>query len=89
MQIKRTVGEKGQVVLPKDIRDYIGIKPGTEVSFEVREREIIIRTAADPAKFVEDFCNLPKLKKRLTTREIKRIIDEQYEEELPHALHRR
>lgn len=89
MQIKRIVGEKGQVVLPKDIRDYVGIKPGTEVSFEVREKEIVIKSAVDPVKFVEDFCNVPKLKKRLTTREIKRILDEQYEEEFAHVLRRR
>lgn len=83
MNIKRSVGEKGQVVLPKDIRDYVGIKPGSEVFFEVRGKEIIIKPSADPKQFVEDFCSIvPKNKRKsIDIKKIKRIRDEQYEVE--------
>ena len=37
MNIKRVMGEKGQVVVPKDIREHLGIRPGSEVVFEVEE----------------------------------------------------
>ncbi len=90
MNIKRTVGEKGQVVVPKDIRDYLGIKPGTEVIFEVKEKELVIKPAKSPKEFVEEFCNIvpKKYKKKLDIKKIKKIIDEQYEEEYE-LLHRR
>ena len=39
------VGAKGQVVIPKGIRDALGIKPGQEVVFERRGDEVILRSA--------------------------------------------
>lgn len=32
-----TVTDKGQVTVPKEIRDRIGIKPGSRLDFEVQE----------------------------------------------------
>jgi len=82
MEMKREVGEKGQIVLPKDIRDYVGIKPGSKVVFEVRGKEIIIKPEKSGKEFVEDFVNVPKkLRKSLNIKKIKKILDEQYEEE--------
>lgn len=43
------VGTKGQVVIPKAIRDQIGIRPGDEVSFDLEGEEIRIRRADDVA----------------------------------------
>jgi antitoxin PrlF len=41
------VGVKGQVVIPKAIREQIGIRPGDEVSFETSGDEVRIRRSAD------------------------------------------
>lgn len=41
------VGTKGQVVIPKAIRDEIGIGPGDEVDFEADDTEVRIRRAVD------------------------------------------
>lgn len=41
------VGVKGQVVIPKAIREEIGIGPGDEVAFEADGLEVRIRRAAD------------------------------------------
>lgn len=80
MNIKRTVGEKGQVVVPKDIREHLGIKPGSEVIFEVRGKEIVLKPGVDPKKFVEEFCSIrKKVKRRLDLKDIKKITEEQYE----------
>lgn len=41
------VGVKGQVVIPKAIREEIGIKPGDEVVFEPDGRDVRVRRVAD------------------------------------------
>lgn len=44
------VGAKGQVVIPKAIRDEIGIEPGDEVVFEPNGKEVRIHRLADDAE---------------------------------------
>lgn len=41
------VTEKGQVTIPKAIRESSGIGPGSEVDFELTEDGIVIRAAKD------------------------------------------
>jgi len=42
------VTEKGQVTIPKDLRDALGIGAGTEVEFERRKDAIVVRKAKTP-----------------------------------------
>lgn len=39
------VGAKGQVVIPKDLRDELGIEPGDEVTFWRQGDHVVVRTA--------------------------------------------
>lgn len=39
------VGAKGQVVIPKEIRDQLGIEAGDEVSFWLHEDHVAVRPA--------------------------------------------
>ncbi|MCS4540742.1 MAG: AbrB/MazE/SpoVT family DNA-binding domain-containing protein [Euryarchaeota archaeon] len=79
MKIRRVIGEKGQIVVPKDIREHLGIKPGTKIIFEVKEKEVILRPFKDPKQFVEEFCTVPK---KLTKKiDIEKIREKQIEEE--------
>ena len=39
------VTKKGQITIPYEIREKLGIKPGDIVVFEIRNKEIIIRKA--------------------------------------------
>ena len=43
------VGIKGQVVIPKAIRDRIGIRPGDKVAFDSDDQEVRIRRVEDIA----------------------------------------
>ncbi len=45
-----TLTVKGQVTIPKHIREALGLKPGMPVDFAVnRDGEVVIREADDPA----------------------------------------
>ena len=37
------VGPKGQVVIPKDLRDALGLEPGDEVSFWRQDDHVAVR----------------------------------------------
>jgi len=75
---------KGQVVIPKDIRKILGLETGEEVVFEVVNDEVRIKREEDVNKIVDDFFDVPgKKKKQSSIKEIKKIIYEQYDEEIP------
>lgn len=40
------VGPKGQVVIPKDLRDELGITPGSEVNFIRHENGVVVRPSS-------------------------------------------
>ena len=41
MGMKTTVSEKGQVTIPKAIRDKLGLRPGTIMDFDAIEGKLI------------------------------------------------
>lgn len=75
------MGSKGQIVIPKIVRDSLGMKPGEDVVMEVRDREALIRPGMSPKDFVEDFCSLSaeKLKKKI---DLERLLEQEAEERL-------
>ncbi len=81
---RKNVGSKGQVVIPKLMRDRLGLKPGVEVILEMREQEIIIKKPQVRGSYTEYFITTssPKIKKPI---DIKKLITQEVEER--HALH--
>ncbi|MEM2902099.1 MAG: AbrB/MazE/SpoVT family DNA-binding domain-containing protein [Candidatus Bathyarchaeia archaeon] len=77
--MRRSLGEKGQIVIPKDVRNYLGLKPGSEVILEVRGRELIVKPGEDPEKFVEEFVAVPKKLEKLDVKTLKKVLEEEYE----------
>ncbi|HEV2770306.1 MAG TPA: AbrB/MazE/SpoVT family DNA-binding domain-containing protein [Solirubrobacteraceae bacterium] len=53
------VGPKGQVVLPKHIRDDLGIAPGDEVEVRRVDGEIRIRRASEPRELLGILADAP------------------------------
>ena len=61
--MKAIVAERGQVTIPKALRDKLGIRPGTTLEFEASQGSLIARKAeTDPVSSVYG-C----LKKRMDT----------------------
>ncbi len=84
MIIKRQLGERGQVVIPKDIRQMLGLHSGESVVFEVKNDDVRMKKEQYPEEFLRDFLDVPgKKKKKSSIRQVKKIIMEQYDEEIP------
>jgi len=43
---RATVSEKGQVVIPKKLRDRLGIRAGAELEFEEERGRLVVRKVA-------------------------------------------
>ena len=51
MKVKRSVGKRGQVTLPKRIREELGLLPNSEVLFSVDGDKVVIES--EDESFVE------------------------------------
>lgn len=61
------VTSKGQVTVPKSVRDYLGLRPGTAVIFErLSSGEVVLRPARRAAK--TRLSPFAKLRGRATVR---------------------
>ncbi len=78
---KRNVGSKGQVVIPKRMREALGLKPGVEITLELRDKEIVIKKPEVKGSYTEYYITTssPKLKKEVN---LKELIEEEVEERL-------
>jgi len=84
VNLRRKVGQKGQIVIPKIVRESLGIRPGDEILMEIREEEVLIKASMNAEEFVENFCSV-KGKKLTKKVDLEKILDEEAEERL--ALH--
>ena len=83
MIARRAIGERGQFVVPKDIREQLGLHAGTEVTVEVEGNGMVVKPAKTPQQLVEEFCNASSKKVHMKGgyKWINKVLDEQYEEE--------
>jgi AbrB family looped-hinge helix DNA binding protein len=81
MELERTVSEKGQVVIPEDIRRKLGLKPGSDVIFDIQDGMVVIKPKKSAEQIVEEFCNIPlkSATKKPNIKKLKKIFEEEYE----------
>ncbi|HUZ79701.1 MAG TPA: AbrB/MazE/SpoVT family DNA-binding domain-containing protein [Thermoplasmata archaeon] len=48
-----TMSTKGQVTIPKDVRDALGVRPGDRVRFDLEGGERVILRKAEPSRLTE------------------------------------
>jgi AbrB family looped-hinge helix DNA binding protein len=46
--IKMRIGERGQVVIPKALRERFGLYPNTDVEFVEEKGKLVVRPAVEP-----------------------------------------
>lgn len=81
MELRAKVGPKGQAVIPKPIRDKLGIQPGDDVAFTLHDEHAHVEKAG--ARTDEAWRDLfasvpPERRIALTIEDIKRWQDEAY-----------
>lgn len=56
MKLKMKVGPKGQIVIPKPIREKLGIKPNDIILLDIeRDRIVVEKVTEDPLKAIFEF----------------------------------
>lgn len=66
-----TVSQRGQVVIPKKIRDLLGIQTADKIIFEVVEENKI---ALKPALSLDDAMGMIKAAKSYTEKDYRRVV---------------
>lgn len=76
--ISKKVLAKGQIVIPKVIRDLLGINVGEEMVIDVEGEKIILSKKRDVVDVFSEVCK--ESPGKISMKEIKRELETRYEE---------
>ena len=79
MSLTARLSSKGQIAIPKQIRDELGLTQGDELKVELRGEEIVLerRSDEDWKRWSGAFKGLPLLEDLASERELERQRDDQ------------
>ncbi|MBI2137508.1 AbrB/MazE/SpoVT family DNA-binding domain-containing protein [Candidatus Woesearchaeota archaeon] len=80
MIAKMKIGPKGQVVIPKLIRDDFGLKPGGEVIVDYNGRDVVIRKTASNIAEIARAIAMSGRKVKVTAELLKKLDEEEFDE---------
>jgi AbrB family looped-hinge helix DNA binding protein len=63
---KRKVGERGQITIPKDVRDRRGIEAGDEVTLVESDGAVMIKLSPDEERLAEGYQKRADRSRELT-----------------------
>lgn len=78
-EILSSVSQKGQVTIPAEIRQLLGVKPKDRVAFRVQDGEVKLTPAPSPID--QSFQAVPALKTSRTLAEMAEIAREEHAQE--------
>ena len=77
------ISSKGQITIPKEVRDKLNLKPGDRIIVEAREDAAIVRPLKKPSQSMRGIGKRTKQKLgNITAVELTRKMREEDEEEL-------
>ena len=59
--LKASIDEKGRVTIPKDLRNKLGLTPGTNINFSIINNILLIKKLISPDEFTEISSKINKL----------------------------
>ena len=65
--MKSTISSKGQITVPVEIRDQLGLRPGVVVSFDLREDGVFLRKGMSGKHPVDQVFGRLRLEKPVDT----------------------
>ena len=81
LKLKSKIGPKGQVVIPKPVRDSFGLKPGGVVYFYTKKDEIMLQKSDE--EVLEEFFNRFKDVEIPEDIDLDEVYHSQFEDEIP------
>jgi len=51
--MKASIDEKGRITIPQDLRNKLGLTPGTNINFSVINKILLIKKLISPDEFTE------------------------------------
>ncbi len=78
MQYVTTISQKGQIVVPKDIRDKLNLKPSDSLKVTLSNKNIIV----EPLAPLDEYVGMFGVKKPITKKDIKDTYKKNVSEKL-------